>query len=678
MLLLAAHQADRRVQPHARVPRPRPGPGGELRRAPAPVRAAALGLERLRRVADLRGRRRLPAHAPSRSRCRRRSARRSGIEDERARARRADPARSCKAPVDLLCNGGIGTYVKASTESHADVGDKANDAVRVDGGAAALPGRRRGRQPRPHPARPDRVRAQRWPDSRAAGSTPTRSTTSPASTAPTTRSTSRSCSTALVADGDLTEKQRNELLAEMTDAVARPGPVRQLHADAGDQPRASPRRAPMVDVHARLIRHLEQNAGLEPRARVPARATTRSTSARRRTRAWSRPSWRSCMAYCKIHLYAAAARLRSARGPVPRPRPRALLPRAAAGALRRPDASAPPAPRDHRHGRRQPARRPRRHDVRVPAGRGDRRRDRRFWRAPTRSRARCSTMRSFWAAVEALDNQVAAPDPARDADRGPARWSSARPAGWCAPTRARSSIARDDRAVRARREDARRGAARRARGRRPGGVRRHGGTSSSEAGVPPELARRVAGMPSMLRAVRHRRGRRGDRSRARRRCCATYFRLGSRLELNWLRDRIIELPRANRWQALARAALRDDLFNLHRELTREVLEAGGGAGRQRGGDRRLVRAQRRGARAGARGCSPTSGRRGSTTTPRCRWRCARSGACSAEPPGRRADRRWARSRWPSSAARPGSPAQVGHTTGRSRRPRRRRRTRPVP
>jgi glutamate dehydrogenase len=36
------------------------------------------------------------------------------------------------APVDLLWNGGIGTYVKASTESHADAGDRANDAVRID------------------------------------------------------------------------------------------------------------------------------------------------------------------------------------------------------------------------------------------------------------------------------------------------------------------------------------------------------------------------------------------------------------------------------------------------------------------------------------------------------------------------------------------------------------------
>ncbi|HEV7667032.1 MAG TPA: NAD-glutamate dehydrogenase domain-containing protein [Thermoanaerobaculia bacterium] len=37
-----------------------------------------------------------------------------------------------RAPVDLLYNGGIGTYVKASTEEHQDVGDRANDRVRVD------------------------------------------------------------------------------------------------------------------------------------------------------------------------------------------------------------------------------------------------------------------------------------------------------------------------------------------------------------------------------------------------------------------------------------------------------------------------------------------------------------------------------------------------------------------
>lgn len=42
-------------------------------------------------------------------------------------------SRLLKAPVDLIWNGGIGTYVKATTESHGDVGDKANDSLRVNG-----------------------------------------------------------------------------------------------------------------------------------------------------------------------------------------------------------------------------------------------------------------------------------------------------------------------------------------------------------------------------------------------------------------------------------------------------------------------------------------------------------------------------------------------------------------
>ena len=38
-----------------------------------------------------------------------------------------------KAPVDLLWNGGIGTYVKSSDETHEDAGDRMNDGLRVDG-----------------------------------------------------------------------------------------------------------------------------------------------------------------------------------------------------------------------------------------------------------------------------------------------------------------------------------------------------------------------------------------------------------------------------------------------------------------------------------------------------------------------------------------------------------------
>lgn len=38
-----------------------------------------------------------------------------------------------KAPVDLIWNGGIGTYIKAASETHGNVGDKANDSLRVNG-----------------------------------------------------------------------------------------------------------------------------------------------------------------------------------------------------------------------------------------------------------------------------------------------------------------------------------------------------------------------------------------------------------------------------------------------------------------------------------------------------------------------------------------------------------------
>ena len=99
-----------------------------------------------------------------------------------------------RAPVDLLWNGGIGTYVKASHREQRRRRRPHQRRRPRRRARAAREGRRRGRQPRVHPARPDRVRAGRRP-----ASTPTRSTTRPASTAPTTRSTSRSCSALAVA-----------------------------------------------------------------------------------------------------------------------------------------------------------------------------------------------------------------------------------------------------------------------------------------------------------------------------------------------------------------------------------------------------------------------------------------------------------------------------------------------
>jgi glutamate dehydrogenase len=94
------------------------------------------------------------------------------------------------------------------------------------------------------------------------------------------------------------------------------------------------------------------------------------------------------------------------------------------------------------------------------------------------------------------------------------------------------------------------------------------------AGVPGDVARRVALLPIMFAVfdvveVSAEAGVEVEE------VAAVHFRLGERLALHWLRDRIVALPRDDRWRALARAALRDDIYGLHRGLTAEVLRSGG-------------------------------------------------------------------------------------------------------
>jgi glutamate dehydrogenase len=52
-----------------------------------------------------------------------------------------------------------------------------------------------------------------------------------------------------------------------------------------------------------------------------------------------------------------------------------------------------------------------------------------------------------------------------------------------------------------------------------------------------------------------------------------HFALGERLGLSSLVQRILGLPRDDRWQTMARAALRDDLHSVHAQLTAQVLGA---------------------------------------------------------------------------------------------------------
>ena len=94
-----------------------------------------------------------------------------------------------------------------------------------------------------------------------------------------------------------------------------------------------------------------------------------------------------------------------------------------------------------------------------------------------------------------------------------------------------------------------------------------------ERGVPEDLATRVSALPIMFSALDIVTV--ADETELDvERVGAVHFRLGSRLGLHWLRDRIVALPRDNRWRARARAALRDDVYAIHRVITSEVLRSG--------------------------------------------------------------------------------------------------------
>jgi glutamate dehydrogenase len=100
--------------------------------------------------------------------------------------------------------------------------------------------------------------------------------------------------------------------------------------------------------------------------------------------------------------------------------------------------------------------------------------------------------------------------------------------------------------------------------------------SYQAAGVPDELATRIAALPpayAALTIVQTATQSGVDVMKV----AELHFTLGQRLGLDRLLTRIIELPRDDRWQTMARAALRDDLHAVHAQLTAEVLSWNGSA-----------------------------------------------------------------------------------------------------
>ena len=200
-----------------------------------------------------------------------------------------------KAPVDLFYNGGIGTYVKSANESNADVGDRANNDIRINGRDLRC-----------------RVVAEggnlgftqlgRIEYALAGGRINTDAIDNSAGV---------DCSDhevnikillgAVVADGDMTGKQRNKLLAEMTDEV---GAL--VLQDNYQQPQSLSVMAlnaqRLLDAQARFMRHLEK-AGRLNRAVEFLPSEEEIAERRARKSGLTRPETAVLLAYSKIALF---------------------------------------------------------------------------------------------------------------------------------------------------------------------------------------------------------------------------------------------------------------------------------------------------------------------------------------------------------------------------------------
>jgi glutamate dehydrogenase len=466
------------------------------------------------------------------------------------------------AEVDLLWNGGIGTFVKASTESHLDVGDKANDTLRVDardlrarvvGEGGNLGFTQRGRVE--YALADGRILTDAIDNSAGVD-----------------------CSDhevnikvllgQVVASGDLTEKQRNEMLVEMTDDVARlvlRNNYRQTQALS-----LARRQAPsMLGVHVRLIQHLEQAGRLD---RELESLPTDEVLGERGAAGGGlvSPELAVLLAHAKIELYDALLASDLPDDPYmanelvryfPRVLSERFRDRMGGHRLRRElIATYVTNSLVNRAGITFP--------FRLVEETGAEAAE--VARAYTVARE-VYDLRGLWTAIEELDSTIAADVQLEMLLEG--RKLLERATRWLLRSRPRpldivSEIERFAPGAAVLSETLLRvlvGPDRTKLERAAAGY--------VGAGAPEELASRVAGLGAMFSVfdiveVATAAGAPLDE------VAEVYHSLGARLQLQWLRDEITALPRDNRWQTLARAALRDELYSVHSLLTGEALRAG--------------------------------------------------------------------------------------------------------
>jgi glutamate dehydrogenase len=160
------------------------------------------------------------------------------------------------APVDLFWNGGIGTYVKGSTQTNAEVGDKSNDAIRVDGKSLRCRVAGEG-------GNLGWTQLGRIEYAQNGGRIYTDFIDNAAGVDCSDHEVNiKILLNTAVADGELDRPERDELLAQMTDEVAELV-LRDNYEQARAINNAQAQAASLLPVHRRMISELERSGALD-------------------------------------------------------------------------------------------------------------------------------------------------------------------------------------------------------------------------------------------------------------------------------------------------------------------------------------------------------------------------------------------------------------------------------
>ncbi|MFD7667591.1 NAD-glutamate dehydrogenase [Streptomyces sp. NPDC059788] len=467
-----------------------------------------------------------------------------------------------RAPVDLLWNGGIGTYVKSSAESNADVGDKSNDAIRVNGEDLRVKVVGEG-------GNLGLTQLGRIEFAHNGGKMNTDAIDNSAGVDTSDHEVNiKILLNSVVADGDMTVKQRNKLLAEMTDEVGALV-LRNNYAQNTALSLAQAQSASMLSAQQRFIRRLERDGHLD--RDLEFLPSDRQIKERLNAgRGLTQPETAVLLAYTKITVADALIQTGLPDDPYLQHLLHAYFPTALrekfaeqidAHALRREIVTTVMVNDTVNSGGTSFL-----HRMREETGAALEE----VVRAHTAARA-IFGLGNVWDDVEALDNAVAADVQTRI--RLHSRRLVERGTRWLLNNRPQPLELSEtigffaDRVAEVWTELPKllRGS----------DLEWHQRILDelAEAGVPVALATRVAGFSSVFPAldIVAIADRTGKEPLA---VAEVYYDLGDRLRINQLLDRILELPRNDRWQSMARASIREDLFAAHAALTGDVLSVG--------------------------------------------------------------------------------------------------------